>query len=88
MREEKYQKLSVISLALAIGIVWGGFAVLAGWFSILGWAVPFVKTMGAMYVGYSSTFWGGVIGGIWAFIDGFIGGFFIAVLYNCFRKRR
>ena len=88
MTSEKYQKISHISLALAIGIVWGGFALVAGWFSILGWGIPFVKTRGGMYVGHSSSFWGGVIGGIWAFIDGFIGGFVIAVLYNFFIKRK
>jgi len=88
MKEEKYAKISVISLALAIGIVWGGFALLACWFSALGWGIPFVKTMGGMYVGYKSSFWGGVISGIWAFIDGFIGGFVIGFFYNFFRKRR
>ena len=88
MKEEKYPKVSVISLALSIGIVWGIGALFAGWFSILGWGVPFIKTMGTMYVGYASTFWGGIIGGIWAFIDGFIGGFLIGFLYNIFRKRR
>ncbi|MCX6989281.1 MAG: bacteriophage holin [Chlamydiae bacterium] len=86
MKEEKYQKISNISLALAIGIVWGGFALLAGWCSILGWGIPFVKTMGGMYVAYASSFWGGIIGGIWAFIDGFIGGLLISILYNIFRK--
>ena len=88
MKEEKYAKISNISLALAVGIVWGGFALLAGWFSLIGWGIPFVKTMGGMYVGYSCSFWGGIIGGICAFIDGFLGGLFIGILYNYFRKRR
>lgn len=79
MKEKKYQKISNSSLALAIGIVWGGFALLAGWFSILGWGIPFVKTTGGMYLGYASSFSRGVIGG-------FIGRLFISKLYNSFRK--
>lgn len=84
MKESKHLKLSVLGLALALGVVWGLSVLLAGWFSITGWASQFVMGMSSMYVGYSSSFWGAIIGGIWGFIDGFIGGLVLAFFYNLF----
>lgn len=78
-------RLSVMAFGLALGIMWGvgmlvlGFA--AHWFM---WGTPLVTTMGSAYVGFEPTLWGSVIGGVWGFCDGFIGGVVLAWLYNKF----
>ncbi len=84
MKEIKYQRISVRGLAFSLGIVWGLAVLLAGWFSITGWASQFVLNLSSLYVGYTSSFWGGIVGAVWGFIDGFLGGFFLAFFYNLF----
>ncbi len=86
MVKEKTAKLSVIGLALGIGICWGISMVVAGWTSIFGWGNSFVSAMSSLYIGYDPSFIGGIIGGIWGFFDGFIGGVLISFFYNMFRK--
>jgi len=40
----------------------------------------------SLYIGYAATLLGSIIGAIWAFVDGFIGGVIVAWLYNAFQK--
>lgn len=86
MAKEKPGKLSVIGLALGVGIYWGLSMVVAGWTSMYGWGNAFVDTMSSIYMGYEASFIGGVIGGMWGFVDGFIAGAVVAAFYNLFRK--
>lgn len=77
--------LNVINLGLALGITWGVTLFLLGiaaW--LVGWGTPLVNVLGSLYIGYTPTFWGSVIGAIWSFVDGFIGGVIIAWIYNLF----
>jgi hypothetical protein len=80
------QKLAVMPLGLAIGLLWGLSVLVTGLITTLhgGWGVDFVTAMGSMYIGYDNTIAGSVIGGIWGFVDGFIGGALIALFYNWF----
>jgi len=45
-----------------------------------------VTPLSSLYIGYAPSFVGGIIGGIWGFFDGLIGGAILALLYNAFAK--
>ncbi len=80
-------RLSVFSFGLALGITWAigmFFLGLMAW--LFDWGVPVVLIMSSMYLGFAPTFWGSVLGALWAFVDWFIGGIIIAWIYNmCIR---
>jgi len=42
----------------------------------------FVTLLGSVYVGYSATVSGSLVGGLWGVVDGFICGALIALIYN------
>jgi hypothetical protein len=75
-------KLDVKALAIGLGVSWAVCILFAGWVSIFGWGAKFVEVMSSVYIGYAPTFLGSVIGAIWGFIDGAIGGVIIAFVYN------
>lgn len=81
-------KLNVYNLGLAIGIATGlGVLILgiAGWlFGVWTTAIDLTATF---YKGYTPTLGGSIIGAIWGFIDGFIGGVVIAWIYNILQKK-
>jgi hypothetical protein len=78
-------KLNVKALGLAGGIVWGlAIFLLTYWFLIRGLEGETLARLGNLYLGYSVTWYGGFVGLIWGFIDGFIGGALVAWLYNGF----
>ena len=76
-------KLNVKAFGLACGLIWGlGLFILTWWVLIFegNSAPPTIITQ--VYRGYSISPVGSVIGLIWAFIDGWIGGLIFAWLYN------
>jgi len=75
-------RLRAVPIALALGVTWGMGILLLGWVSAAGWGAKFVEVLSSLYVGYASTFLGGVIGGLWAFGDAFLAGLVVAFLYN------
>ncbi len=76
-------KLHVIPFALAAGTVWGIAVLSLAWLAAISdWAHPIVQIFGSVYRGASATFAGGLIGLLWGFVDGFIGGLFFAFIYN------
>ncbi len=79
-------KLNVRGLAIALGSTWALAMLFAGWASIYGWTTEFVAVMGSVYVGFEPTFLGGIIGAVWGFVDGAIGGLLIAIIYNAVSK--
>lgn len=79
-------KLSVKGLGLACGIVWAFCNLVAGWTAMYGWGAKYVEIMGSIYFGYTATWLGGVVGSVWAFFDGAIGGMLVAFIYNKFVK--
>ena len=81
------QKLSVKGLGLALGVTWAIGTLILGlsaW--LFDYGTVFVELLGMMYVGYTATFAGSIIGAIYAFVDAFIGGALIAWFYNLFTK--
>ena len=80
-------KLNVKAFGLALGIVWAVGAFIMGISAMtLGYCAKFVEALGTIYIGYTATFTGSVIGSIWAFFDAGIGGVIIAWLYNKLAK--
>jgi hypothetical protein len=78
-------KLSVKALALTMGILWAAafflVATLNQWKG--GYALPFLNMVDSVYPGYDMGGFGSVIiGMLYAFVDGLIGGAVIAWLYN------
>jgi hypothetical protein len=81
------QKLNVGGLALALGLTWGLSVLVLGWVAMGGWGARWVEVLSSLYIGYRATAVGAIVGAIWAFFDGLIGGFLIAVFYNTFSPR-
>ncbi len=79
-------KFDVKAFTLTCGITWGLFVLFLGWAAMLGWGTGFTGALGSLYIGYNATFLGSVIGLVWAFFDGAIGGLIFAFVYNAFAK--
>lgn len=81
-------RLNVKALALAGGITWGACLFLVTWWIILldgaGGDATFIASV---YRGYSISAVGSVVGLLWGFCDGLIGGAIFAWLYNLIAAR-
>lgn len=81
-------KLNVKAVALASGLIWG-----LGLFTLTWWIIAFEgqtgeqTIIGMVYRGYNISAMGSIIGLIWGFVDGLIGGFIFAWLYNRFARK-
>ena len=81
-------KLNVKSFALTCGILCGvGLLLLTWWIIILYGSSGEPTTIGKVYIGYCISPLGSVIGLVWGFVDGLIGGAIFAWLYNLFATR-
>jgi hypothetical protein len=81
-------KLNVKAFALTCGVVWGlGLFLLTWWIIAFEGVTGEVPFIGRIYRGFSITPAGSVIGLIWAFVDGTIGGAIFAWLYNLISAR-
>lgn len=83
-------RLSVKSLAMASGILWG-FAMLGTGLANLIWSnygQQFLQTMASVYPGYHATrsIAEVIVGTLYGGVDGFIAGAVFAWLYNQFAK--
>lgn len=77
------QKLKACSFGFALGLWWGVGMLIVGWVGWwCNWGHLFINAIASVYVGYAPSFWGGVIGFVWGFIDFFIFGVLIAWVYN------
>ena len=76
-------KLNVKAFALTCGIIWGvGLFVITWWIIAFSGATEVTTFIGRVYLGYRISPAGSVIGLVWAFVDGLIGGAIFAWLYN------
>ena len=76
-------KLNVKAFALSCGIIWGiGLFLITWWIILLEGTTGEPTIIGRVYLGYSICPMGSIIGGVWAFVDGLIGGAVFAWLYN------
>ena len=80
--------LSIRSVALTTGIL-GASAMflLAWWLIIIGNAEGPITLLERMYIGYSFTPLGSIIGAVWGFVDWGIAGAIFAWLYNWINKK-
>lgn len=78
------EKIDPWALAASLGCVWTIFVVFLGVAAAFGWGEELVPIVSSIYVGFDTTVLGVVIGSVWAFVDGVIGGALIAILYNFF----
>ena len=82
------RQLNVKAFALACGLVWGiGLFILTWWIIAFEGATEEITVIGRLYRGYNISPLGSVIGLIWAFVDGSIGGAIFAWLYNLIAAR-
>lgn len=78
--------LNVKAAAIASGTIFGiGFMIL-GWIAASGYGAEIVNLFGSFYIGYNPGFFGGIIGGVYSFIDWGIAGALVAWLYNKINK--
>lgn len=77
------KKLDAIAFGIAWALVWGlGVFILYAGARFFDYGLPFVKVMNSVYIGARATIKGTVIATIWAVVDGFIGGYLLATIYN------
>jgi hypothetical protein len=81
-------KLNVKALAVGGGALWGFYMLFIGWAALFGWGKTFVETMSSVYIGFTPTVLGGVIGAAWGFADGAIAGAIIAIVYNAVARQK
>ena len=82
-------RLNALAFGLACGLIWG-----LGLFIITWWIIAFdsqqpgeATVLGQVYRGYEITTIGSIIGLVWGFFDGLIGGVIFAWLYNLLATR-
>ena len=76
-------KFDVKAFALTCGLVWGfGLFFLTLWIIAFDGATGEATLIGRLYRGYTISAMGSLVGMIWAFFDGLIGGAIFAWLYN------
>jgi hypothetical protein len=76
-------KLSACALGFALGLTWALGMLILG---VLAWSFhvgeKWVELISTVYVGFAATPVGVLIGTLWAFVEGYISGFVLAVIYN------
>ena len=81
-------KMSIRTLGLTLGIFWGAsMFFLAWWMMFTGNAEGPITLLERIYIGYSFTPMGSVIGAVWGFVDGGIAGIVFAWLYNLIDRK-
>ncbi|MBN1621853.1 MAG: bacteriophage holin [Endomicrobiales bacterium] len=76
-------KLDVKAFAITCGLLWGiGLFILTWWIILIGKASGAPTLISSVYIGYSITPKGSIIGFLWAVVDGAICGVIFAWLYN------
>ena len=80
--------MSIRSVGLTTGIFGAASMFFLAWWLILtGNAEGPVTLFERIYIGYSFTPMGSIIGAVWGFVDFGIAGALFAWLYNCINKR-
>lgn len=76
------------SLGMALGLVGAiGVLLLSLGAALFGWWMEPIEMVSKMYMGYSTGFVGTLIGIVWAFVDGFVGGWLIGFFYNMINRK-
>jgi hypothetical protein len=87
-RKEVKMKLDIKAFSLTCGVIWGlGLPLLTWWIMAFDGGSTDPTWIGHIYRGYNMTFAGSLIGGVWAFFDGLVGGAIFAWLYDFIGER-
>lgn len=71
------------NLGLAAGILWGiSMFILTIAAVLTGYGTEWLELMGSIYMGYTISWMGSIVGLIYGFLDGFIGLYIFGWLYN------
>lgn len=81
------EKRRVLPTAVGLGVTWGAGVMLLGWISVTGWGARIVDLLSGLYLGFRPTFFGGIVGGLWAFVDAFVAGVVYALVFNAVDAR-
>lgn len=82
---EEIMKVNVKAFALALALLWGfGLMFIAWWIILFDGPTGEPTLIGKVYRGFNISMTGGLIGFVWGFFDGLIGGAILASLYNYF----
>lgn len=79
---EARNRCSPNALGFAVGTLWALYIFGCGITAIFGWGDALVRVFGSLYIGYSASFLGAIMGALWAFADGYVAGVIVAWLYN------
>ncbi len=78
-------KLNVKALAATCAVLWGlALALLTWWYVIRGYDPTILEEVGKVYLGYSVSWAGGLVGLVYGLVDGAIAGALVAWVYNLF----
>lgn len=81
-------KINVKAFALTCGLFWGfGLLFITWWIILFEGLTGEITLIGKVYLGYNISIGGSIIGFLWAFADGIIGGGIFAWLYNFLSSR-
>ena len=84
-------QLSAKALALALGLLWGGGVAFAALVHLVNpsYGTAFLDVVSSIYPGFHSarSLGDAVVGTAYGLIDGAVGGFIFASLYNMFTRR-
>ncbi len=79
-----YTKLCPVSFGIALGITNGIAMMILAWVSgHIGTGTDVVHLVSTFYAGYSTSIGGGLIGGFWGLVGGFLFGFITVLIYDC-----
>ncbi|WP_254273168.1 bacteriophage holin [Haloarcula marina] len=73
------------AFGLACGLLWACGVVVLGITARFGWGKRWERLLADVYRGYNETTTGLLVGAVWAFVDGFTGGYAFAWLYDRLR---
>lgn len=76
-----------VALGTAIGALWALCIGCLGIMAMFNWGTGLIAPLASLYLGYGPSATGALIGAVWAFVDGFIAGVVIALVYNLVAKR-
>ena len=80
-------KLNIKALAVASGVILGlSVFLLTAWFLLMGYNGNMLAKLGSVYLGYSVSWLGAIIGFIYGFVDGAIFGALFGYIYNKLSK--